>query len=97
MHDLLGRRLSNQRLLGPAARTPADAVAWLGAVQSQDYTGAKWAVGQRVARATDVDVERAFDAGTIVRTHILRPTWHFVAPADLRWMLALTGPRVRRS
>jgi Winged helix DNA-binding domain len=96
MHDLLGRRLSNQRLLGPAARTPADAVAWLGAVQSQDYTGAKWAVGQRVARATDVDVERAFDAGTIVRTHILRPTWHFVAPADLRWMLALTGPRVRR-
>lgn len=96
MLDLIGRRLANQRLLGPAARTPADAVSWLGAVQSQDYAGAKWAVGQRTARATDADVERAFDAGAIVRTHVLRPTWHFVAPADLRWMLALTGPRVRR-
>lgn len=96
MHDLIGRRLANQRLLGPAARTPADAVSWLGAVQSQDYAGAKWGVGQRVTRATDADVERAFDAGAIVRTHVLRPTWHFVAPADLRWMLALTGPRVQR-
>jgi hypothetical protein len=96
MRDLIGRRLVNQRLLGAAARTPADVVAWLGAVQSQDYAGAKWAVGQRVARATDADVERAFDAGAIIRTHVLRPTWHFVAPADVRWMLALTGPRVQR-
>lgn len=96
MRDLIGRRLANQRLLGAPSRTPADVVAWLGAVQSQDYPGAKWAVGQRAARATDAEVQRAFDAGAIVRTHVLRPTWHFVAPADLRWMLALTGPRVRR-
>jgi len=66
------------------------------AVQSQDYPNAKWAVGQRLrgARATDVELDRAFDAGEIVRTHVLRPTWHFVAPEDLRWLLALTGPRV---
>ncbi|HXQ33145.1 MAG TPA: crosslink repair DNA glycosylase YcaQ family protein, partial [Anaerolineales bacterium] len=26
---------------------------------------------------------------------MLRPTWHFVAPADIRWVLALTAPRVQ--
>ena len=69
------------------------------AVQSQDYPNAKWAVGQRLrgARATDVELDRAFDAGEIVRTHVLRPTWHFVAPEDLRWLLALTGPRVHQA
>jgi hypothetical protein len=67
------------------------------AVQSQDYPGAKWALGQRVAGATEAEIDRAFDAGEIVRTHVLRPTWHFVAPEDLRWLLALTGPRVRQA
>jgi hypothetical protein len=27
----------------------------------------------------------------------MRPTWHFVAPEDLRWLLALTGRRVRQA
>jgi hypothetical protein len=66
-------------------------------VQSQDYPNAKWAVGQRVAGATEQDLDRAFDAGEIVRTHVMRPTWHFVAPQDLRWLLALTAPRVRQA
>jgi winged helix DNA-binding protein len=70
-------------------------VKWLSAVQAQDYAGAKWALGMRVPRSTDADVERAFAEGSIVRTHVLRPTWHFVAPADIRWMLALTAPRVQ--
>lgn len=65
------------------------------AIQSQDYGGAKWAVGQRLARATDTSLDAAFDAGEFVRTHVLRPTWHFVAPSDLRWLLELTAPRVR--
>jgi len=69
-------------------------VAWLGAVQSQDYGAAKWALGLRLKRATDDAVERAFARGSILRTHLLRPTWHFVAPADIRWILALTAPRV---
>lgn len=67
---------------------------WLTAVQAQDYAGAKWALGMRMPGTTDDDVERAFTDGAILRTHILRPTWHFVAPADIRWMLALTAPRV---
>jgi hypothetical protein len=68
----------------------------MGAVQAQDYPAAKWALGLRIPSLTDEDVERAFSAGHILRTHVLRPTWHFVAPADIRWMLELTGPRVRR-
>ncbi len=66
----------------------------MGAVQAQDYGGAKWGVGQRCTRATEASLDRAFDAGAILRTHVLRPTWHFVAPSDIRWMLALTAPRI---
>lgn len=62
-------------------------------MQSQDYPGAKWAIGLR-ADVTDSDVDRACDDGAIIRTHILRQTWHFVARADIRWLLALSGPRV---
>ena len=67
---------------------------WLGAVQAQDYAGAKWALGLRMQRPRDADIEAAFSDGTILRTHVMRPTWHFVAPEDIRWMLALTAPRV---
>lgn len=66
------------------------------AVQSQDYLGAAWAVSQRLDGATSAEIDRAFDAGELIRTHVLRPTWHFVAPEDLRWLLALTGPRLQR-
>lgn len=73
---------------------PAEVVQWLGAVQSQDYAAAAWALGLRASELTSADVEQAFNDGTILRTHVMRPTWHFVAPADIRWLLALTAPRV---
>ncbi len=66
----------------------------MGAMQAQDYPGAKWGIGLRGARLTDAAVEEAFGQGRILRTHLQRPTWHFVAPADIRWMLALTASRV---
>ena len=93
--DVLAQRLRNERLVASPFRSAAEAVAWFGAVQSQDYTGAKWGVGQRCLGVTDAAIDRAFDHGTIVRTHVLRSTWHFVAPADIRFLLALTGPRIR--
>lgn len=72
----------------------------LGAMQAQDYAGAKWAIGLRMAPAagpvSDATVEEAFNAGAFLRTHVLRPTWHFVAPEDIRWLLALTAPRVHK-
>jgi hypothetical protein len=66
------------------------------AMQSQDYGPAKWAVGQRARGLLDSDLERALANGSILRTHVLRPTWHFVAQEDIRWLLALTGPRVQK-
>ncbi|MFF4615586.1 DNA glycosylase AlkZ-like family protein [Nonomuraea jabiensis] len=70
-------------------------VGWFGALQSQDHHPAKRAIGQRLAPGvTDADLDRAFDDGVILRTHVLRPTWHFVAPAHLRRLLELTAPRV---
>ena len=92
--DLIRRRLVNQKLTRSSLRKPADVVAWLGAVQAQDYAGARWALGQRAPGLTDAAVEAAFDEGAILRTHFMRPTWHFVTPADIRWMVALTAPRV---
>lgn len=67
------------------------------AVQSQDYPGAKWAVGQRTAVSVDGDLDRLFDDGAFVRTHVMRPTWHFVAAEDIRWLLALTAGRVHQA
>ena len=92
--DLIADRLRNQKLTGRQAASPHEIVAWMGAMQAQDYAGARWAIGQRVPGVTDADVQRAFDAGAILRTHVLRPTWHFVAPEDIRWILALSAPRV---
>ena len=91
--DLARDRLRAQALVRPLA-SPTEVVSHLLAVQSQDLANARWAVGQRARDATDADVERAFDAGDILRTHVMRPTWHFVAPADIRWLLALTAPRI---
>jgi hypothetical protein len=92
--DIVQQRLSRQRLAGNPLRKPEDVVAWLGAVQAQDYFGAKWAVGQRTQGADEAALDRAFNEGKILRTHVMRPTWHFVAPADIRWLLELTAPRV---
>src|SRR5262245_11522432 len=94
--DIVQQRLSNQHLAGNPLKTVAEVVGWLGAVQAQDYAGAKWAVGQRVQGAMDATIDQAFNAGTILRTHIMRPTWHFVTPADIRWLLELTAPRVNQ-
>lgn len=78
----------------PALAAPADVVRWFGAVQAQDFGPAKWSLGERLPGSTDAEVQRSFDAGDFLRTHVLRPTWHFVAPEDLRWLLRLTAPRV---
>jgi hypothetical protein len=92
--EIAHRRLISQRLVGPPLQTPVAAVEWLGAVQAQDYLGAKWALGLRIRRSSDQRVENAFAKGNVLRTHLLRPTWHFVSSTDIRWLLALTAPRV---
>lgn len=94
LFDIAPVRLRHQKLAAADGTHPAAVVRWLGAVQAQDYAGARWALGLRVKGATDNAVANAVDAGAILRTHMLRPTWHFVAPEDIRWIQTVTAPRV---
>ncbi len=94
MWNIPVHRLHNQRLEGTKFQTPGDGVAWLGAVQAQEYAAAKWSLGLRLQGMNDAAIEQAIVEKTILRTHVMRPTWHFVAPADIRWLLDLTAPRV---
>ena len=90
------QRQYNQRIIDTDFKTPLETVSWMGAIQAQEYAMAKWAIGLRSDGLSDSDIEASFNKGEILRTHLLRPTWHFVAPADIRWMLALTAPRVHQ-
>lgn len=88
-------RLHNHQLIGSKLQTPEELVSWMGAVQAQDFNMAKWALGVRLSVLTDRAVEDALNKGELVRTHILRPTWHLVAGKDIHWMLALSAPRLK--
>ncbi len=88
------RRLYNQRLVQAGFRSPAEVLARMGPVQGQDYLGAKWSLGLRLADGTDATVERALAEKSIVRSWALRGTLHLVAAADLLWLLGLVAPRL---
>jgi hypothetical protein len=88
-------RQQHQQLLYSHFTRPAELVKWMGCLQAQDYAGAKWAIGNRVKGSTDASIEKDFNDGLLLRTHILRPTWHFVAPEDIGWLLQLTAPRIK--
>lgn len=87
-------RLSSQYIEHPQATTPKQVVAHMGAMQAQDYLMAKYAIGIRLPGLTNETLEKALDDGDIIRTHVMRPTWHFVAAEDLHWMLELTAPQI---
>lgn len=93
--DIPRLRLSHQHVVGPPFEKVEDVVRWMGAVQAQEYHQAAWALGVRTRHAVSADIDRTLAEGSILRTHVMRPTWHFVSPEDIRWMLALTGPRVQ--
>jgi hypothetical protein len=88
-------RLVAQRLAGPPAATPAEAVRHLTAMQAQDQPGALLAIALRTAGRSREEVLAAFDAGEIVRSWPMRGTLHILAAEDLGWMLTLGTPRPR--
>jgi hypothetical protein len=92
--DIAQLRLRSQQIARSAFRSPADVVGWFGAVQAQEYRESLWGVGLRTRNARQQDVEDAANRGEIVRTWPMRGTLHFVAPADVRWMLQHLTPRV---
>ena len=92
--DIALHRLQNQQIVRPKFKRAAEIVSWLGAVQAQDFPGAKWSVGLRLPGATDTAIEQALADRSVIRTWPMRGTLHFVAAADVRWMLALLTPRI---
>ncbi|CAA9224843.1 MAG: FIG00413549: hypothetical protein [uncultured Cytophagales bacterium] len=93
--DIAALRLVNQHLAGTRLKTPKDLVHWMGAVQAQDHAMVQWALGVRLPDVTAEAVQMALQRGEILRTHVLRPTWHLVAAEDIGWLLALTAPHIR--
>ncbi len=93
-NEIISQRLYNQQITETKFTRPEEVVSWLVAVQAQEYAMSKWAIGLRLNGVTEADVELAINEGKILRTHVMRPTWHYVSPADIRWLLALTAPRV---
>ncbi|TMB64232.1 MAG: winged helix DNA-binding domain-containing protein [Chloroflexi bacterium] len=91
--DIVRLRLRNQQIAQQDFRTPAELVSHLGAVQAQDFSGGKWAIGLRLPNATEAAIEQAIADQKIVRTWPMRRTLHFVPAEDVRWMLALTATR----
>ncbi len=92
--DILHRRLVNQLLVASNAETPRDVVSHLGAVQAQDYSGGEWSIGLRLPGSKLAHVEKEISEGKIVRTWALRGTLHFLAGADVRWILELLAPGI---
>ena len=90
-------RVLNQQLLRPQFCDPAELVSWMGGIQAQDLHWMKWALGVRL-RSSGIDkIDKALKQGEILRLHIMRPTWHFVAARDIRWMLKLSTERIERA
>lgn len=94
--DIVTERLHNQHLIGNPFKSAQEVVAHLGAVQAQDYPGGKWALAMRLNKSSNAELDELFNSGKILRTHVMRPTWHFVMPDDILWMLELTAPRIER-
>ena len=95
MNRLTDIRLHAQQLVAPQFDDPAELIRWMGMVQAQEYSSAKWAVALRLRTPAAAPVEEALREGRILRMHIMRPTWHFIAAEDVRWMLHLSARRIR--
>lgn len=92
--DLLHLRLANQQLIQPQFCKAEELLPWMCAMQAQDYAHALWAIGMRLPSATEASVEQALDDRRIVRSWIMRGTFHICHAGDLYWLLDLVGPRV---
>ena len=88
-------RVASQQLEQPRFESPKELVSWMGAIQAQEYEMAKWAIGIRLRSSSLEKVNEALYKGDILRTHVMRPTWHFVAAEDIRWMLMLSSERIK--
>lgn len=97
LKEISNIRILSQRIGATEFKTAGDVVGWMGAMQAQDYSMAKWAIGIRMSDSTDKRIESSLDKGEIIRTHLMRPTWHFVSAKDIYWMLDLSAQKIKSS
>lgn len=95
--DIINYRLYNQQIAETGFNRPEEIVNWMVAMQAQEYAMAKWAIGLRLKNIKESEVEQACNDGLILRTHLMRPTWHFVSHEDIRWLTELSAPQIRRA
>ncbi len=93
--DISNFRIQNQFIQNPEFLSAKDLVYSMGAMQAQDLSMVKWAVGQRLQVATEKAIDNAYNKGEVIRTHLMRPTWHLVSAEDVYWLLELTAPRIK--
>jgi len=93
--NIAHQRIINHQIAAPDFKDVSHLVSYMGAMQAQDFAMAKWALGCRLPSTNAQQVEDAFNSGKILRTHLMRPTWHFVAAEDLHWILDLTVPQIK--
>lgn len=96
-HEIARARLANQHIIQPRSDSCAGIVAYMGAIQAQDYPGALWSIGLRSRSLVRTNIERAIENREIIRTWPMRGTIHFLAADDARWITQLAAPRVLRS
>lgn len=94
-NTIVNLRLCNQKIVINEHSSAKEIVNWMGAFQAQDFYMVKWAIGLRLTDSTEKDIEKALSNGEILRTHLLRPTWHIVSADDIHWLLDLTAPRLK--
>jgi hypothetical protein len=97
LKEISNIREAGQRISATEFNNAPEVAEWMGAIQAQDYSMAKWAIGCRLTDSSDEKVEASFDNGEIIRTHVMRPTLHFISSKDIYWMIELTAPRIKPS
>ena len=97
LKEISNIREAGQRISRTEFNTAPEVAGWMGAIQAQDYSMAKWAIGCRLTDSSDEKVEASFNNGEIIRTHVMRPTLHFISSEDIYWMIELTAPRIKPS
>lgn len=95
LQDVSILRLGNQHVAGSSLSTVAEIAHWMGAIQAQSFSMSKWAFGIRLQNSKSSLIDEAINSGQIVRSHLLRPTWHYVSSDDIHWIISLTAPQIR--
>ena len=90
-------RLISQQIAETNFSSPLQLSEWMGAIQAQDLPMSLLAIALRTKNTTIKTIEKALNEGEIIRTHLMRPTWHIVSKNDIYWMLDLTAPALKRT